>query len=335
MGEIGENVKGRPLFLSAEATKAVLTWPDAIAALREVYAAGVDTSNAPRRTVARGPGRSLRAMAAIPSTGRFMGAKVFGFSPSGGSYAVLLFDRHTGEVAGILDAHYITGFRTGATSALALDYLAPKKAIAVGVLGSGAEAQAHLAATSHVRRIASFKVFSPSAANRAAFAERFTRELGVSGEAVADARAATEGADVVIAAARSRGEQPILFGDWLRPGMVVVSIGSTLPEQREIDTSVVAACDLIVCDGIDEVVEETGDMIAAKAAGIAFTDKLMTLSELVSGRAAERVQMARLPMLKTAGSALQDLAVAELAFTKAAAAGLAQELPGAFLSKPL
>ena len=43
-----------------------------------------------------------------------------------------------------------------------------------------------------------------------------------------------DGADVVICAARARGEVPTLQGAWLRPGMTVVSIGSTPPEQREV-----------------------------------------------------------------------------------------------------
>ncbi|WP_178131026.1 ornithine cyclodeaminase family protein [Reyranella sp. CPCC 100927] len=324
----------RPRFVSADAVLEVLKWPEMIAALREVYASAPQARHSPRRVVARNDSVWLRALAATPPGRRYMGAKVFGFSKSGGTYAVILFDQESGALAGILDANHITGFRTGATSALGLDYLAPRKPLTVGVLGSGAEAQAHLAAVGHVRRIAAFKVFSPSVANRSAFAGRFRRELDVPGDAVGDARAAVDGADVIIAAARSRGEQPILFGDWLRPGTVVISIGSTLPEQREVDAGVVGACDLIVCDNVDEVVEETGDMIAARAAGIAFDDKLMSLSDLVLERHAARVRAARLPMLKTAGAAVQDLAVAELAFTKALAQGLTQEFPGDFRYKP-
>ena len=53
---------------------------------------------------------------------------------------------------------------------------------------------------------------------------------------------------------RSYGEQPILFGDWLDHSSTVVSIGSTVPAQREIDVSVVSACDLIVCDAVDVVI---------------------------------------------------------------------------------
>lgn len=45
------------------------------------------------------------------------------------------------------------------------------------------------------------------------------------------AEAAVGEATLVVCAARSRDELLTLRGSWLRPGMTVVSIGSTLPEQ--------------------------------------------------------------------------------------------------------
>lgn len=138
-------------------------------------------------------------------------------------------------------------------------------------------------------------------------------------------KAAVDGASIVIAAARSSDESPILLGSWLRPDAVVVSIGSTLPEQREIDVSVVEVCDLIVCDAVEEVCHETGDMIAAKAAGIAFEHKLAPLTALVSGK----LDRARLSngrrMFKSVGTALQDIVVAGIAFDRARE--LRQDLP--------
>ena len=195
------------------------------------------------------------------------------------------------------------------------------------MLGSGSEANSHVRALAQVRPISALRVFSPTAQNREAFAARMQQELGIPSTAVASAEAAVSEAEIVVACARSRDETPILYGRWLRPGMVVVSIGSTLPEQREIDASVVDACDLIVCDMVDEVVEETGDMIAAKAAGVAFDHKLASLNELMTGRIDDRVKAARLPMFKSVGSGLQDIVTAELAFERAIERGLATALP--------
>ena len=221
-----------------------------------------------------------------------MGAKVFGMSRDKRvGYMIALMDQQTGGFAGLIDAYYVTSFRTGATSAVAVDRLASQKPQTVAILGSGSEANSHTYALNEIRLISSLRVFSPTAQNREAFAARIQRELGIPSVAVASAEAAVSGSDLVVACARSHDETPILHGHWLKPGVVVVSIGSTLPEQREIDASVVNACDLIVCDMPDEVIEETGDMIAAKTAGVAFDHKIASLNDLMLGKLDDRAKI--------------------------------------------
>lgn len=317
-----------PMFVSSEAIKDVLEWREMVDCLRTAYSMPLDDKASPPRTVARGQRAWLRTLTAVPPNTRYMGAKVFGMSSNRRvAYMIALLDRQSGGVVGLMDAYYVTSFRTGATSAVAVDRLASAGGQTVAVLGSGSEANAHTRAIAAVRPISALRVFSPTIANREAFVDRMQGELGIPGEAFASAEAAVEGADIVVACARSRDETPILHGAWLRPGTIVVSIGSTVPEQREIDASVVDACDLIVCDMVEEVVEETGDMIAARAAGVAFDHKLVSLNDIMLGKADDRLRSARLPMFKSVGSALQDIVVAELAFERAVERGLATPLP--------
>ncbi len=324
-----------PMFVSAEVAERVLGWREMVAALARTYAAPQPEGASPPRTVARGAtGNWLRTLTAVPPGTRYMGAKVFGIGRKKTlEYVVVLIDQETGRVAGFVDGNAITGLRTAATSALAVDRMAAPGACTLGVLGAGLEAHTHVRAIAAHRPVAALQVFSPTPARREAFAAEFAAELGVPCKAVASAEAAVAGACIVVAAARSRDESPILYGDWLVPGTLVVSIGSTLPEQREIDSSVVEACDLIVCDTVEEVTEETGDMIAATASGVAFAHKMVPLADLVAGKVDHRVAAARLPMFKSVGSAIQDIVVAELALDTARAQGLATELPVSFLTK--
>ena len=148
----------------------------------------------------------------------------------------------------------------------------------------------HARAISNVRPIESVRVFSPTAKNREAFASELGVELGVSITPVVSAEAAVDGATIICAAARSHDETPILLGKWLKPGVLTVSIGSTLPEQFEIDVEVVRRADLIVCDVPEEVVEETGDMLAAVKAGVHVEDKVISLNQLMSGQAPGRLE---------------------------------------------
>ena len=322
-------------FVDADATEAVLDWKQVIGRLRDAYAQPLKEENAPPRSLARGDGVWLRALAAVPPSSKYMGTKVFGLSRNHSvNYLISLFDQQTGALAALIDGYHITALRTAATSAVALECLIPRgRSVSVAVLGSGVEAHGHVRALASIRTISSLKVFSPTPGKREAFAQEFSRELGAACSAAPDGRSAVEGADVVIAAARSRDETPTLYGAWLAPRAVVVSIGSTLKEQREIDTSVVEACDIIVCDHVHEVANETGDMVAARAAGIDFDAKMISLNEVLSGRAAARLSGAQRPMFKSVGSALQDVIVAELAFERAVEKGLAIALSAKFRTK--
>lgn len=326
-----------PVFVSGEVARRVFSWSDAIEALRAAYSQPAQASGMPPRTVATVGKAWLRTLPAIPPTGRYFGAKLMGAGTQGAAagieYVIALFDRESGRIAAFLDANNITAFRTAATSALALDLLAPKEPARLAVLGSGLEATNHARAFATVRKLKEIVVYSPTPERRAAFAESLTQDLGVPARAVDSAAAAVDGAGLVLAAARSHGEQPILFGSWLQSGATVVSIGSTIPQQREIDVSVVERSDLIVCDILDEVLGETGDMLAAQAAGILFRDKSFSLHDLASGACDARVQVAGVRMFKSVGGGIQDVVVAEVILRKALAAGLATPLPIQFETK--
>jgi alanine dehydrogenase len=326
-----------PVFVSSEAARSVFRWREAIEALQVAYGRLIVPAAAPPRTIARAEKAWLRTLPAIPPGGRYFGAKLMGMAAGaavpGVEYVIVLFSRETSRIAAFIDANLITAFRTAATSAAALDRLAPRRPARLAVLGSGLEASMHTRAFATVRSLSEVTVFSPAPERRAAFAEAVTRDLEVPARAAATAEEAVRGADLVLAAARSRGELPILFGAWLDAPVTVVSIGSTVPEQREIDVSVVERSDLIVCDDLEEVLQETGDMIAAKAARIEFREKVFSLADLMSGACDTRVRSARAPLFKSVGGGLQDIVVAELVLTKALQAGLARPLPVAFETK--
>lgn len=328
-----------PHFVSSEAARAVFAWKDAISALQSAYSQPVPPLSAPARSVAAVGKTWLRTLPAVPVRGRYYGAKIMGAAmdcarPSV-EYVIVLFDRETSRLAGFVDGALVTGFRTAATSAAALDRLAPRIPARLGVLGSGLEASMHVRAIASVRELTEVVVFSPTPEKRAAFAEAVARDLGVPARGAGSGREAVDGAGLVLAAARSRGERPILHGDWLAPDATVVSIGSTVPEQREIDVSVVERSDLVVCDMLEEVLEQTGDMLAAKAAGIAFHEKAFSLVDLMTGGLQDRLRNARTRLFKSVGGGLQDIVVAELIFTRALERGLATRLPIEFETKDI
>lgn len=315
-------------YLSQADTRALLDWPDVIAALARAYGRGDDPQATPSKVVARRDGLWLRALPAIAGGGGGLGVKIIAKGrPKAADHLIALWDETSGELACLMSGKHVTAMRTAGTSALAVDRIAPNAGLSVAVLGSGREASTHVAAIATVRKIKALAVYSPTPANREAFASKAGVELGIECRATDSARAAVEGADLVIAAARSHDETPILEGAWLKRGMMVVSIGSTVAEQREVDPAVIERASVIVADVPGEVAHETGDMIAAKAAGVAFEGKMVALSDVVRGAHAVGQGRDNIVLFKSVGSGLQDIAVSGLCLAKARASGVGVELP--------
>lgn len=315
------------LFLSDADVARLADWPSAVQALAAAYSRPVSDAMVPPRSMARGDGIWLRSLTAVSPSGQHMGCKLIAASPRGrrASYLISLFDQETMGLNALIDGNRITGLRTAATASLAVDRLAPERALDVAVIGSGFEAKGALDCLRSVRALRHVRVFSPTPASRERFAQGFRPALEIVPSE--SAKAAVEGADVVICAARSRDESPVLLGDWLAPGCTVVSLGSTLPEQREVDETTMARAACIVADMPEEVEHDTGDAIAATRAGIALGEKLKPLSDLVAGRLAARSRDTDIALYKSVGSALQDVVIAEMLLDRARQLGLGITLP--------
>jgi alanine dehydrogenase len=267
-------------------------------------------------------------MSGVDETAGVMGAKLIAANlrQRCASYLIPLFDLPTVELLALIDGNGITGYRTAATTALAIDALTTSGPLHVGVLGTGFEARNHVRALASVRDIASVAAFSPNPASRQAFADA----MADTGLAISMRETSQEvvaaAPDVLICAARSKGEVPLFDGAWLSPGMMVASIGSTVPEQREIDVETIARASLIVADMVDEVMHETGDMLLAEKAGVRFATKIRPLSSVIGSAAPVRITGDEIVLYKSAGSALQDLTVAAMCYARAVELGLGSYL---------
>ncbi|MCT8962776.1 NAD(P)-binding domain-containing protein [Pseudomonas veronii] len=319
------------LFLSDADVASLADWSAAVAALAQAYASPTSDAMVPPRSMARGDGIWLRSLTAVPPTGGHMGCKLIAASMRArcASYLIALFNQQTMALSALIDGNRVTGLRTAATAALAVDLLAPQRALRVGVIGAGFEARGALDCLKSVRDVAHVRVFSPTPASRERFAESFRPRLDI--HAVGSAQEAVQDCDVVICAARSRDESPVLQGAWLGPGTTIVSLGSTLPEQREVDSVTMERAVCIVADMPQEVLHDTGDAIAAINAGVYVADKLVALSDLVAGRVIPRQNDSDIVLYKSVGSALQDVVLAQALYERARQQGLGIELPASIV----
>jgi alanine dehydrogenase len=301
------------LLLTESDVRALLTMPDLIAAMETALAAFSSGSVVqPVRTVLEvGEHKSFFGLmpAYVPSTPA-LGAKLVTVYESNTGRGlpthlatIVMLDPETGALAAIVDGRYITEARTAAVSAVSVKKLARKNASVLAILGSGVQARSHLEALSHVRTFREVRAWSPTRKNLDAFAS----ETGAI--AAQSPEAAVRGADVIVIAASSH--TPILFNDWVAPGAHVVSVGATRPTQQEMEPALVARARLFV-DSRAAALRESGDVIPHGDAHI--------VAELGEARAA-RQSLDEITIFKSLGLAVEDVAAAHLAVTRAKESG--------------
>jgi ornithine cyclodeaminase len=233
---------------------------------------------------------------------------------------IVLLDPMTGELLSIMDGRYITEARTAAVSAVSVKHLAREEATRLAIIGTGVQARSHLEAISAVRHLNEIRVWSRSAANRAAFAREMRARTTATITPASSARNAVNAADVIVLATASR--EPVVQSDWIPDGAHVCAVGACRPDQREMDSALVARGRIFV-DSRTGALAEAGDIILPiKEGAIGEKHVAGELGEVVLGRIAGRTSRDEVTIFKSLGMAVEDVAAAHLAYVKAAERGL-------------
>ena len=135
-----------------------------------------------------------------------------------------------------------------------------------------------------------------------------------------DAEAAVRGADIVVTATSSK--EPVLRREWLKDGVHINAVGSSIAAARELDGATVAAASLFV-DRRESTVNESGDYLFAKVEGaISGPEHIKAeLGEILTGAAQGRTSDTEITLFKSLGLAIEDLASAAFLFEKATRLG--------------
>lgn len=154
-------------------------------------------------------------------------------------------------------------------------------------------------------------------------------QLGIAIEAVDSARAAVEGADLVVAATNT--SESIVNGRWLAPGAHVVSIvsGDEWVKRCELDDETMRRAPVVILNSKEAAMnQQQGDIAEPVAKGILSWERLYDLAELVVGEAPGRCGPEDVTVFKNnIGLGLQFAAVAPRVYELARKAGIGRELP--------
>jgi ornithine cyclodeaminase/alanine dehydrogenase-like protein (mu-crystallin family) len=314
------------LVLREKDVRSLLSIHDALIVLEDAFTAQAQGTaiNTPRTRLMLPHGVLNMLAAAAPTLG-VLGYKTYTAFREGVRFVVLLFSAQNGQLLAIIEADWLGAIRTGATSALATKYMARPDARAVGLIGAGKQAMTQLMGVCAVCPISSVYVYSRNFQRCELFCQEMMHILDIEVLPVAHAQDAVEGADIVITATSSGA--PVLFGEWLTPGCHINAIGSNWAKRRELDSTVLQQCSLIVTDSLEQARIEAGDFILSEQEQSGF-DWLQVheLSEVIGGRRPVRVAPDEITLYKGLGIALEDIATAAHVYNLACQHGIGEQL---------
>lgn len=249
---------------------------------------------------------------------------------------VMLFSTKNAEPLAIINNGLIQHIRVGGQTGVAVNRLAKKEAHIIGMLGSGGMARSFAEAIKVVRDIRKIKVYSPTQTHRDLYAQEMSKKLGIEVAAVDEPLKAVRGADIVCTC--TDAQSPIMFGDWLEPGMLVCSV------KNEVDEGLINRCDLKVRLFTDNLksTEDRGryvigyayfagseeDFAEIRKRSEVSSTKYTRLLDIMVGKAAGRTSEDETIYVHGGGiESVGFVALAGLAYTEAIKLGIGRQLP--------
>jgi alanine dehydrogenase len=259
-------------------------------------------------------------------TKRHLGIKIVTVFPDNGAKNLpavigqyLLISALTGEPLALMDGTALTRRRTAAASALASRFLSRADSFRLLMVGTGALAPNLIRAHARVRPIREVAIWGRTPAKAAALAERFNngdlKYLKIAAHA-ADSIEHTMGAADIISCATLANE-PLVRGEWLKKGQHLDLVGGFTPTMREADDEAVRRSRIFV-DTRQGAAKEAGDIVQPLKNGALEAEGIVAdLFELCRGEKRGRQGAGEITLFKSVGTALEDLAAAELVAAEA------------------
>jgi len=306
------------MILNAKEVASALPYDELIEALKAAFASDVEVPQRAHHEVPV-PGANDGTLLLMPAwqAGRSMGVKIATVFPDNAQHdypavfaSYFLMSAASGLPVAVLDGTELTVRRTAAASALASSYLSRQDARKLLMVGTGNLAPHLIAAHATARPIEEVVIWG----RRQTAAEKLAKKVSapvLSVSVTDDLESAVQDADIISCA--TLATDPLIKGAWLREGQHLDLVGAFKPEMREADTEAVCRSRLFV-DTRAGAVAEAGEIVQAIESGsISEADIVGELSELTSASIAGRNTAAEITLFKSVGTALEDLAAAELA----------------------
>jgi ornithine cyclodeaminase len=232
---------------------------------------------------------------------------------------MLLFDDATGQPLCAVECHALTRLRTAAASAVATRALSRPDSKILTIIGNGALAGAHIDAISAVRPIEQVIVWGRHRGNVEAMIQNLPKFLNQKISVINDIRQAVGLADIICTV--TAAQEPLVHGEWLKPGQHINLVGSSLRAAREVDDEAVAR-GYYIADSRAHALAQAGELCHAIEAGRVKEDHVKgEIGEVLAGSVPGRENREQITLYKSLGHVAQDISVANAAHGRAAESG--------------
>lgn len=217
---------------------------------------------------------------------------------------MILIDSQTGEPLAVLaDGGLLTDLRTAAAGAIAAKYGSREEARVVGIIGAGAQARLQLQALTLVRPVERVLVYGRNFEKLEVYRDEMTAQLGIAVEVCESIQKVVEESDIVVTTTPSK--EPLIKGEWIRPGLHITAMGSDAEHKQELDATVLENADVILCDVKSQSVR-LGELRTSPEKA----DQAIELGELTSKSESGRTSESEVTVCDLTGTGVQDTAIA-------------------------
>lgn len=234
---------------------------------------------------------------------------------------IIINDAETGAPLAVMDAKWITAYRSGAATAVTAKYLAPERSSVLSIIGLGVQGRIHLLGLKETMKgLKKVKAFDISEDNAKRFLEDMqARVHGLDFELCPDAQSAVHDADVIVTCTpvRRRPRRSI-SAEWLKRDVLAVSANNDTSFHEEVMTG----ASFFVTD-------DRGQYLQTQKAGNYFRDYPEEVPADMGEICAGIVEVPRGPGRKAVvlmGIGSHDVAAARVIYEKAQRIGLGTRL---------
>jgi len=235
---------------------------------------------------------------------------------------VLLFEAETGLPAAVMEANWITGLKTGASTAVTAGRLARPDAGVATIFGAGGLGRHHAEALDHVFTLDEIRIVDamPETAHR--FALEMADGLRAPIRVVEAPEEAVRGSDIVVTV--TTGSAANVEPEWVQPGTFIARLGS----HQEVALALFLDADRLVVDSWEYVSSRIPEMITLITDGRLRRSDATEWPDIVAGRIPGRQSDDEVILYVALGIWGEYAAILPEAYRQARSAGLGTVIAG-------